>query len=83
MRQQELVSLVEGLKSEFTKAPRINRKSIADRANGTNLAALDLILDASDMEQEGGSRKEQAKTLKALSHEFKEISGIITGLAPR
>ena len=83
MRQQELASLVEGLKSEVTKAPRINRKSIADQANGTNIAALDLILDATDREQEGESRKEQAKTLKALSHEFKEISGILAGLAPR
>jgi hypothetical protein len=83
MRQQELASLVEGLKSEFAKAPRINRKSIADRAGDTNLAALDLILDASDSEQEGGSRKEQAKTLKALSHEFKDISGTLAGLKPR
>ncbi|MDF2369058.1 hypothetical protein [Sneathiella sp.] len=83
MRQQELASLVEGLKSEFDKAPRLNRKSIADRATGANLAALDLILETTETEQEGASRQEQAKTLKALSHEFKEISGIIGGLGPR
>ncbi|MBO0334478.1 hypothetical protein J0X12_12690 [Sneathiella sp. CAU 1612] len=83
MRQQELTSLVEGLKSEFSKAPRLNRKSIADRANGANIAALDLILETTSTEQEGPATREQAQTLKALSHEFKEISGILGGLRTR
>ncbi|MZR30993.1 hypothetical protein [Sneathiella litorea] len=83
MRQQEMATLVEGLKSEFSKAPRLNRKSIADRATGTNIAALDLILETTGTEQEGPATREQAQTLKALSHEFKEISGIIDGLGAR
>jgi len=83
MRQQELASIVDDLKSEFSKAPRLNRKSIADRANNANLAALDLILDGADGQQDGPSTREQARTLKALSNEFTEIGDVISGLAPR
>ncbi|MFC4270844.1 hypothetical protein GQF03_03850 [Sneathiella chungangensis] len=83
MRQQELASLVEGLKTEFSKAPRLNRRSISDRATGANLAALDLLLDSAKAVEEAPGKTEQARTLKALSNEFTEISDVIRTLGPR
>jgi hypothetical protein len=81
MRQLELASIVNGLKSEFSKAAVLDRKSVADRANGANLAALDMMLDGCETEMEVTGPLEQARALRSLAHELQGITGIIGGLA--
>jgi|TARA_R110002072_G_scaffold34317_2_gene102792 hypothetical protein len=83
MRQQDLTAIVEGLKAEFSNSPRLNRKSVADRATAANLAALDLMLESSDADKGAPARRENAKTLKALSHEFVDVSTAIRSLSAR
>lgn len=83
MGQQELSLLVEELKAEVTKSPRLNRRSVVDRAIGTNIAALDLILDKGDAARASVTPGEGARVLKALADEFADVSRTLRGLALR
>ncbi|MEX1034842.1 MAG: hypothetical protein WDZ54_02720 [Sneathiella sp.] len=83
MRQTELASMVDGLKIEFSNACELDRKSIAERANGASLAALDLLLDDVEAVDDIPTSREQAKNLRTLSNEFRDITGVIGSLATR
>ena len=83
MRQQELSLLVRELKAEVEKSPRLNRKSVADRAIITNTAALDLLLEAADPTRAAASPATGARLVKALSQEFVDVSRAIRELSMR
>jgi hypothetical protein len=81
MRQQELASIVSGLKSEFSKTPKLDRKSIGARANSANLAALDMLLDGCEPGEGTVQTLDQARSFGVLANELQEITGIIGDLA--
>ena len=82
MQQAELVSIVNGLKADFETPGKLDGKSVGDRADSANTAALDMLLEICGQSEEGTSMLEQAQTLKALSQEFNDITQVIEGLAP-
>ncbi|WP_340150102.1 hypothetical protein [uncultured Sneathiella sp.] len=83
MRHTELTSIVDGLKTEFSNACELDRKSIAGRANGACLAALDLLLDDAEAVDDIPTLNEQAQSMRTLSDEFRDITGVIGKLATR
>ena len=82
MRQQELASMFSGLKSEFSKTSGLDRKSMGERANSANLAALDMLLDGCEPDVPTATL-DQARSFGALANELQEITGIIGDLAAR
>lgn len=80
MRQAELASIVSGLKSDFSNTAELDQATLGDRANSANLAALDMVLDAEDTISAEGMLADQARALKSLSGELRDITGVIAGL---
>ncbi len=82
MQQVELKSLVSDLKSDFSKSTRINRKTVADRANMANVAALEMLSDTV-AEKNTNTFLERARNLRSLNSELNEITNILEDLGSR
>jgi len=82
MHQVELEALVSDLKSDFSKTPTMSRKTVADRANMANLAALDMLAETV-AEKNSGTLLEKARSMSNLSKELGEITGIVGKLGKR
>ncbi len=73
MLQAELHSLVDGIKSDFSKPKQVDRKTVADRSNMANLAALEMLAETV-MEKNPATFSDKASDLKTLSEELGEIT---------
>jgi len=82
MQQVELGSLVSDLKSDFSKSVKVDRKTVADRANMANLAALDMLSETV-AEKNTDSFLVKARDLAGLSRELGEITGFVEELGSR
>ncbi|MBL4667598.1 MAG: hypothetical protein JKY04_09480 [Sneathiella sp.] len=80
MIQAELHSLVSDFKSDFSKSPKMSRKTVADRANMANLAALDMLAETVS-EKNTGTLQSKARSIGNLSRELGEITGIVGNLS--
>ncbi|MBL4739634.1 MAG: hypothetical protein JKY12_01490 [Sneathiella sp.] len=82
MQQAELQSLVKGLKADFKKPTQQNRKTIGDRANLANLAALEMLVETV-AEKNAVSFSEKGDSLQNLAKELSELTGFIDDLGER
>ncbi len=82
MQQVELKSLVSDFKTDFSKKSRVNRKTVADRANVANIAALAMLSDTV-AEKSEGSFLSKAKELKSLTAELGEMTDFLQELGSR
>ena len=82
MQQVELKSLVSDLKTDFSKKTRVNRKTVADRANVANIAALEMLSDTVS-EKKPQSFANKAKELRSLSQELAEMTDFVQELGGR
>ena len=82
MQQVELQSLVDGLKADISKPAHLDRKTVADRSNMANLAALELLAETV-MEKNPASFSQKAADLRGLSKELGEITQIVEKLGER
>ncbi|MFT6558284.1 MULTISPECIES: hypothetical protein [Sneathiella] len=82
MQQAELRSLVDGLKADISKPAKLDRKTVADRANMANLAALEMLTETV-AEKNTMPFKDKASDLHSLSKELGEITGFIEELGER
>ncbi|MCG8494241.1 MAG: hypothetical protein MI743_21715 [Sneathiellales bacterium] len=79
MQQAELRSLVDGLKADISKPSKLDQKTVADRANMANLAALEMLAETV-AEKNTDPLDEKARDLHTLSRELGEITGVIEKL---
>ncbi|MEH6403209.1 MAG: hypothetical protein V7750_07550 [Sneathiella sp.] len=82
MQRAELGSLVKGLKADFNKTPQLNRKTVGDRANLANLAALEMLVETV-AEKNAVSFSEKGRGLQNLAKELSEITGFVEDLGER
>lgn len=82
MQQAEIKTLVDDFKTDFSNSSRLNRKTVADRSNITNLAALDLLADTV-AEKNTKSLAEKARELQNLSSELGDITSFMEDLGQR
>ncbi|PHQ70630.1 MAG: hypothetical protein COB93_05060 [Sneathiella sp.] len=80
MGQAELASIVSELKSDFSAPSNMDVKSVGDRANSANLAALDFLVDCCEDVDPAATMVSHAQTLRMLSREFQEISKVVGDL---
>lgn len=81
MQQQDLVSIVNGLKADILKPATPDSATVGSRAGEVNIAALDLLIETG--EQKARKKQDlaaQARILKKLSDELTDITGVIGGL---
>lgn len=79
MHQAELHSLVSDLKTDCSKSPKISRKTVADRANMANLAALDMLAETVS-EKKSDTWQSKARSIGMLSKELGDITGVVGNL---
>jgi hypothetical protein len=82
MQQVELKSLVSDFKTDFSKKSRVNRKTVADRANVANIAALAMLSDTV-AEKNESSFLAKAKELRSLTTELGEMTDFLQDLSSR
>ncbi len=82
MQQAELKSLVDGLKADISKPTKLDRKTVADRANMANLAALEMLTETV-AEKNTAPQMEKAGDLHRLAGELGDITGFIEDLGQR
>ena len=82
MQQAELKTLVDEFKTDFSTSSRLNRKTVADRSNMANLAALDLLADTV-AEKNAKSLTDKARELRGLSAELGDITSFVEELGNR
>lgn len=82
MQQVELQSLVKGLKADFKKTTQLSRKTVADRANLANLAALEMLVETV-AEKNAVPYLEKGQGLQSLAQELSEITGFVEDLGVR
>ncbi|MEP3244938.1 MAG: hypothetical protein ABJN40_12325 [Sneathiella sp.] len=82
MQQAELKSLVDGLKADISKPAKFDRKTVADRANMANLAALEMLTETV-AEKNAAPLTEKAGDLHGLARELGDITGFIEKLGKR
>jgi pyridoxal biosynthesis lyase PdxS len=83
MPQVRQPSNVSGLKSEILAAKNADQATVADRANAANLVALDMIIDANSRSSGESSFLIDARSLRNLSDEIKEMEQVIQGKSPQ
>jgi exonuclease VII large subunit len=82
MQQVELHSLVSDLKADVSASTETDRKTVADRANMANLAALDMLAETI-AEKNSDTYAQKAQSLKDISREMHEITDIVENLGRR
>lgn len=82
MQQVELKSLVSDLKTDFSTKTRVNRKTVADRANVANIAALAMLSDTV-AEKNTQSFTQKARELRSLARELGEMTDFVQELGGR
>lgn len=82
MRQVQQTSIVSDLKSEILAANNPDQATVADRANAANLAALDMLMDTDSTPFEESRFLDDAKSLRFLSCEVREMAQVIEDLSP-
>ncbi|WP_025898525.1 hypothetical protein [Sneathiella glossodoripedis] len=82
MQQVELKSLVSDFKTDFSSKSRVNRKTVADRANVANIAALAMLSDTVS-EKNTDSFLAKAKEMKSLTAELGEMTDFLEDLGKR
>jgi|GEM_PF-5384932 len=82
MQRAELQTLVKGLKADFEKPSQLNRKTIGDRANLANLAALEMLVETV-AEKNAVPYSDKGQSLQNLAKELSEITGFVDDLGTR
>jgi len=83
MPQVEHATIVSDLKSEILAVRSPDQKTVGDRANAANLAALDMLIDGTDLSKGKKPLLAEAENLRNLSREVREMTEVIDELSHR
>jgi hypothetical protein len=83
MPQVEHATIVSDLKSEILAVRSPDQKTVGDRANAANLAALDMLIDGTDLSKGKKTLLAEAENLRNLSREVREMTEVIDELSHR
>ncbi|MEH6525200.1 MAG: hypothetical protein V7723_03940 [Sneathiella sp.] len=83
MRQVEQASIVSDLKTEILAVRSPDQATVGDRANAANLAALDMLIDRTDLSKGEKTLLADAEDLRNLSQEVREMTQVIDELSHR
>ncbi|WP_169568725.1 hypothetical protein [Sneathiella limimaris] len=82
MQPVELKSLVNEFKGDFSGDASVDRKTVADRANMANSAALDMLADLVS-DKNSTSFLEKGRQLHSLTAELGDITEVVEELGSR
>ncbi|USG60025.1 hypothetical protein NBZ79_12640 [Sneathiella marina] len=83
MRQAEHATIVSDLKSEILAVGSPDKATVGERANAANLAALDMLIEGTDLSSGKKTMLAEAQTLRDLSREVREMTQVIDDLSCR